>query len=109
MEVFAFLFICVFFICAAVWFIRLPIRIAERRGLTNTQISVVALLSWCGVFFGITWTVALVFSLVWENDGKSDEKRPIDPDKLLKLNELKEKGLISQAEFDEQKKRMLEE
>ena len=109
MEIFAFLFICIFLLCVAVWVIRIPVRIAESRGLTNTQISIVAVLSWCGIFFGVTWTVALILSLVWENDGPSDEKRSIDPDKLLKLNELREKGVISQAEFDEQKKLMMEE
>ncbi|MBO4644507.1 MAG: SHOCT domain-containing protein, partial [Alphaproteobacteria bacterium] len=47
----------------------------------------------------------------WVGESNSSEKPQTPPtdnvEKLLKLNELKEKGIITQEEFDKQKKNLL--
>lgn len=68
------------------------------------------------LFFGITWFVALFLSLIyqpqkWIDKSKSFERSETPPteniEKLLKLNELREKNIITQDEFKSQKDKLL--
>lgn len=56
-----------------------------------------------GLFWGIGWLVALVWCFI-----TPDENSSIDAtSELEKLHELKEKGIITQEEFDSKKKSLL--
>jgi len=105
--------LCIVFL---IFLIQIPIFIAKGRGISGSELTTIIVLSWCGVFFGVTWLVALVLSLVWPgqrvvegcqccavalNTGDA-------ADRLEKLHQLKKKGIISQKEFDKEKKRILE-
>ncbi|TQV72415.1 superinfection immunity protein [Aliikangiella marina] len=57
-----------------------------------------------GLFFGIGWIVALVWCFVVPN---SPEENLSKASELEKLNQLKESGVITQAEFDAQKAAVL--
>lgn len=96
--------------------IQIPITIAKNRGIKDSELTTITILSWAGLLFGITWFVSLALSLIyqpkkWVGENNSSEKSQIpstdNVEKLLKLNELKEKGIITQTEFDEQKRTLL--
>lgn len=96
--------------------ISIPTTIAQKRGVGGSELTTITILSWCGLLIGVTWFVALVLSLVYKpqnwigETASSGKERPMptaDVDNLLKLNELKEKGIITQQEFEEQKKKLL--
>jgi len=97
-------------ILLAILIIRIPIVIAKNRGITGSDLTTIAILSWCGIFLGITWVIALVFSLLWGREDQIVGKRTgIDDniDRLEKLHKLKQRGAISRQEFDAEKKKML--
>ena len=106
-----------FIICLFIlyWVIQVPIKIAENRGITGSELNTISLLSWCGVLFvGVTWFVALVLSLIWQPkewiDKSSSDDDSLDLSslqKLEKLAELKEKNIISEDEFNIEKKKLL--
>jgi len=86
------------------FFLYIPIMIAQIRGISEADTSVVAVLSWLGLLFGVTWIIALVLSLVY----KPEKSRHFsDIEKLQTLHSLKKAGAISQKEFDAEKKKIL--
>ena len=96
--------------------ISIPISIAKNRGIKDSELTTITILSWAGLLFGITWFIALALSLIYKPKKWIEENIPVENkqiistdnvEKLLKLNELKEKGIITQTEFDEQKKNLL--
>jgi len=98
-------------IAVLIFIIQVPIMVAKSRGVTGSELSTVTILSWCGLFFGITWFIAIILALVYEPNkwiSKADGVGISGVDKLAKLHELKKKGVISQAEFNEEKKKILE-
>ena len=91
--------------------IQVPMMVAKSRGITGSELSTITILSWCGLFFGITWLIAIVLALVYQPNkwiNKSSEVGTSDVDKLAKLHSLKKQGVISQKEFDKEKKKILE-
>lgn len=103
---------------AAIFLIRVPVMIAKTRGISGSELSTIDILSWVGVFFGITWLIALVLSLVYQPVkwvDKDESKAPdtinkidiSDTDRLEKLYSLKEKGVLTEEEFNKQKKNIL--
>lgn len=100
------------FIAFFILIIRIPIIIAKGRGITGSDMTTIAVLSWFGIFFGLTWVIALVLSLVWggslsikiENAEQGGETL----DKLEKLHRLKKSGAITKKEFEAQKKKLLD-
>lgn len=108
---------CFAIICFILYFvISVPITIAKKRGVGGSELTTITILSWCGLLIGVTWFVALVLSLVYKpqnwvgetaSSGKGQTTATADIDSLLKLNELKDKGIITQQEFEEQKKKLL--
>ena len=92
-----------FFIIIIPIIIYIPIKIAKIRGIKNSELKTITILSWFGLLFGITWVVALVLALIYQPKKSQIQSTEI----LLKLNELKEKGIITQKEFEEQKKNLL--
>ncbi len=89
-----------------IFIIRIPIIIAKRRNLKESDINVIALLSWISLLVGVTWIIALVMSLVYQPP-INKQSPSNDLDELSKLFELKEKGILSQEEFERAKSRVL--
>ena len=82
--------------------IRIPITIAQMRGIAGSDLTIISILSWLGIFFGLTWIIGLILSLIYE-------PKPVTTnlDKLNKLYDLMQKGVISQSEFNQYKKNLL--
>ena len=108
MDIIFLLGVFALFLFILIFFLRIPIIIAIRRGLKKSDINVIALLSWISLLIGITWIVALVMSLVCQPQHSiKKQSSPDDLDELSKLFELMEKGLLSQEEFERAKHRLL--
>lgn len=92
----------ILFITVFITIIRIPIIIAQMRSITGSDLTIIAILSWLGIFFGLTWIIGLVLSLVYE-------PKPVmtNLDKLDKLYDLMQKGVISQSEFNQYKSQLL--
>jgi len=86
----------------AVLLIRIPVVIARYRGISGRELQTISTLSWVGILLGITWIVALFFSLMWKT-GKSDS----DLEMLERLAKLKSNGLINDREFEIEKQKIL--
>ena len=110
-------FLSILFLYNLFYFIiSIPITIAKKRGIKGSELTTITILSWCSLLIGVTWFVALALSLVYKpqnwvgetaSSGKGQTMATTDIDNLLKLNELKEKEIITQQEFEEQKKKLL--
>lgn len=90
--------------------IEVPIYIAKKRGITDSELLAITVLSWVGILIPLTWIVALVLAIVWKPDNWVDKKENTKIDyleELEKLANLKDKGILSEAEFNEHKKRLM--
>ncbi|MCL2018062.1 MAG: SHOCT domain-containing protein [Alphaproteobacteria bacterium] len=96
--------LCVLFL---ILLLRVPIMIAKSRGIWGNNLTIIAILSWLGLIFGITWVIALIFALVWSGDADLAAKDLADMEKLDKLHKLKQRGAITQKEYDVQKRKIL--
>lgn len=107
-----------FIVCLFIlyWIIQVPIRIAKNRGITGSELNTIAILSWCGVLFiGITWFIAIILSISWQPNrwiDKNDQtikniSSSANYEKLEKLAELKDKKIITEDEFNREKKKIL--
>ena len=43
----------------------LPISIAKNKNLESKDITTIRILTWCGIFAGITWFIALCLALAY--------------------------------------------
>lgn len=102
---FVFLLLCVF-VCAI---ISIPVMIANARGICGNQKLAIVILSWLGIFFGVTWVVALVLSLVWCGDNQSCNTCGDRLDELEKLAKLYKSKVISKTEFEKMKSKLLKD
>ena len=80
----------------------LPTIIAFRKSHKH-KIPILLVNIFGGLVYGIGWLVALIWCF-WPSDESVSES---DLDKLTKLKELSEKGVITLEEFEEQKSRIL--
>lgn len=120
-------------IIIGVFVIRIPIIIAKTRGVNGGNLTVVAILSWLGIFFGLTWIIALILALVYQSQvniantvtghsvylSRNNEEHItkhsdnietttiLGLDKLEKLYLLKEKGAITEKEYQTEKNKIL--
>lgn len=99
-------FMLMFIMLFVVFLICIPIMIANARGLTGGEKTTVIILSWLGIFFGVTWIVALILSLVWRGDVLSDLD---NLDKLEKLARLYKEKAITEKEYKAMKAKLLRE
>lgn len=105
MEGFGVLIGFLFILGLIILIVRVPIMIANARGITGSELTTIRILSWVSLFVGITWIIALVMSLVFQpkkwidKEEETDEKEGIDFDSLEKLHDLKEKGVLSEEEY----------
>lgn len=106
MEPFVALLVLCVIIYFVILFIRIPIIIAQNRGVSGGDLAVVSILSWLGILFGLTWIVALVLSLLYDGTAQKNSAG-IDVDELGKLYDLKKKGAITPAEYEQYKKKIL--
>jgi hypothetical protein len=129
MQVAWFLIFSIAILCivALVFLIQVPIMIARGRGISGSELTTISVLSWCGIFLGVTWLIALVLALVWRPEkwiekckdcgagrhcGCGDERatssaREDVADKIEKLHSLKKRGIITAKEFESEKKKIL--
>lgn len=102
---FVFMLLCVF-VCALIC---IPVMIANARGICGNQKLIIVLLSWMGIFFGVTWLVALILSLAWHGDGTLGCTCGNRLDELEKLAKLYKSKVISKAEYDKMKAKLLKD
>lgn len=48
----------------------LPITIAKNKNLESKDITTIRILTWCGLFAGITWFIALCLALSYKEQNK---------------------------------------
>lgn len=48
----------------------LPISIANNKNLASNEITTIRILTWCGLFAGITWFIALCLALSYKEQNK---------------------------------------
>lgn len=98
---------------AIIYFIiQVPIIIAKKRGMKEGELTTITVLSWCGIFIGITWIIALIFALVWQPTTWIDKEKIHFNDMtnleiLEKLGVLKDKGVITEQEFQREKEKII--
>lgn len=85
-------------------FISIPIMIANARGICGGEKTTIIILSWLGIFFGVTWVVALVLSLIWNGACGIGYT---NLDKLEKLSKLYKDKVISKSEYEAMKSKLL--
>ena len=114
-----FLLYALFWLCIILWLIYVPIMIAKRRGISGSELTTISILSWCGILFvGITWIIAIILALVWQpqkwiekNASSGEVSTPsntlADLELLEKLGSLREKGAITEEEFQKEKAKIL--
>ena len=85
--------------------ISVPIMIANARGISGGEKVAIIILSILGIFFGITWFVALILSLVWHGDCLSGDNL----DKLEKLSKLYKDKVITKSEYERIKSKLIRE
>lgn len=111
--------IALIFIILAVAFliflIRIPIIIAKSRKITGSDLTTVAVLSWLSLLFGITWVIALILAFVYTpkqgNNNvhvSSNMSRIKQLQELEKLADLRDRGIITSAEFEEEKQKLMQ-
>lgn len=98
-------FIIVFVIICLV---QIPINIAKNRGITGSELTTITVLSWCGLFYGITWFIALGLALLWHSENwVSKDSESTDLNRLEKLSELHKNKVISDKEYKKLRKEIL--
>lgn len=88
----------------AVFLLCIPIIIANARCIYGGEKTTIVVLSLLGVFFGITWFIALILSLVWRGDcitgGNGLEQ-------LERISRLYKDKVISKEEYEKMKAKIL--
>ena len=91
--------------------IRVPIMIANARGITGSELTTIRLLSWVSLLVAVTWIIALIMSLVYQPnkwiDKQPEKEKEIDYASLEKIHDLKEKGILSEEEYIREKNKIL--
>ena len=101
------------FLVITYFLIKLPINIAKKKNLSDSDVSVIKMVSWSTIFIGIGWIIALIMVYVKKPKTKDtiNDNDKIDYnnnlDALEKLNMLKEKGIITEEEFKIKKEKII--
>ncbi len=90
----------------------IPITIAKNRGVEGGELNTITALSWLGSFFFITWIIAIIFACIykptkWINENAHNVKENDAYQSLERLGNLKEKGLITEEEFNREKIKLI--
>ncbi len=84
----------------------IPIMIANARGVCGVGRNVIVVLSWLGIFFGVTWFVALVMSLLWDAECRDVTD---NLDKLEQLARLYKNRTITKSQYERMKRQLIGE
>ncbi len=108
----AYLFGIIIALAIIYFIIQVPIIIAKKRGIKEGELTAITLLSWCGIFIGVTWIIAIVFALVWHPTTWIDKEKihfnsMTNLEILEKLGALKDKGVITEQEFQQEKEKLI--
>ncbi|HBC70137.1 MAG: SHOCT domain-containing protein [Duodenibacillus sp.] len=96
-------------IVIGIFLLRIPIIIAKKRNMPSGDVTIIAILSWAGLFFGITWVGALVWSILGTSLEEAAAPAASDAlEAIRKLSELHDQGLITESEFAEKRRKLLE-
>ena len=97
-----------------IFLIRIPIIIAKKRGITGSDLTTIAVLSWISLLFGITWIIALVLSFSYSPKREMNAVSSFPQmngsqklEELEKLADLRDRGIISSSKFEEEKKKLM--
>lgn len=88
----------------------LPFHIARNRGIDKGQTSVICILCFLSFVLPIIWVVAIIMSVVCKPVVavvEEEKEKDLDVDKLAKLHELYKDKVITKAEYDKQKKKIM--
>lgn len=102
----------IFIIVFCVWIVNIPGKIAINRGISGGELQTIKILSWCGLFWGITWFIALGLALVWEpknwvSKEQAAEDNTSDLEKLEQLHRLYKSKVLSESEYKQLKQELL--
>lgn len=86
--------------------IPIPGNIAANRGITGSELTTIRILSWCGLFWGITWFIALGLALIWKPEKWISDKDS-KFEELEKAHKLMKNGGITKQEYEKIKKELL--
>ena len=101
-----FMLLCAF-ICAIIC---IPVMIANARGICGNQKTIIMILSWFGIFFGVTWIAALILALAWRGEGECMKCGCITRlDELEKLAKLYKSKVITKTEYEKIKAKLLKD
>lgn len=103
-EILIMLMLAFLLVVLVVFLIRVPIIVAKSRNVSPEKIGTIALLSWLGLLFGVTWVVALILALIWTPNILANEDSLGQLEKAAKLYKDK---IITKAEFDKIKSELL--
>ncbi len=84
--------------------INIPIMIANSRGICGGEKITITILSWLGVFFGVTWVIALILSLLWRGECAVGAT---NLDKLEQVARLYRTKAITKSEYEKMKSKLL--
>ena len=124
MNIFMLIVICMFGPLIAYFMFLIPVKIAVNRGIVDNRLVLIKWLSFLGLIFIVPWWIAFYLSL---DDNENDEKTEPSSniayynncdlnstiisvnilDKLEKLCVLKDRGIITEEEFNSIKERLL--
>lgn len=103
--------ILIFCVAALILFLfLLPMDIAKKRGVWKERRSYITVLSFLGIFLTIPWFIALALAFSFSAEKDENERGKKDNDylfKLSKLGKLKEEGVLTDEEFEEEKQKIL--
>lgn len=109
------IFFILFLIIFCLWIIPIPGKIAANRGISGSELQTIKVLSWCGLFWGITWFIALGLALIWKpgkwiSDKESEEPSSTTSDfeTLEKLHNLYVSKALTKQEYEKMKKEILQ-
>lgn len=100
----------VLFLLLFILVVEIPYKIARSRRMSASDQSWIRILSWLGIFFGLTWILALLWALFGTGDVRVDpyvRRQRSQMDILLKLHALREKGVLSEEEYERKKQEIL--
>lgn len=102
--------IAICLICLFFFLLFLPVKIARRRGVSDSDLSIIQTLCWVSILLGFTWFIALILSLVYKTKVAVESSNPSAClDALEKLHTLKEKGIISPEAYESGKAKILQD
>ena len=66
LEILIFTFVGILILFIVIKVFTLPISIANNKNLASNEITTIRILTWCGLFAGITWFIALCLALSYK-------------------------------------------